>query len=56
LTLQEMLQNLSRVMEENLGGIRVVRAFAAQNHELDKYDAASDAALALAHQRVGIWV
>jgi ATP-binding cassette subfamily B protein len=56
LTLQEMLQNLSRVMEENLGGIRVVRAFAAQQHELDKYDAASDAALALAHQRVDIRV
>jgi len=56
LTLQEMLQNLSRVMEENLGGIRVVRAFAAQDHEMKKYDAASDAALALAHERVGIRV
>ncbi len=56
LTLQEMLQNLSRVMEENLGGIRVVRAFAAQKHELEKYDAASDAALALAHQRVDVRV
>ena len=56
LTLQEMLQNLSRVMEENLGGIRVVRAFAAQAHELKKYDEASDAALALAHKRVDIRV
>ncbi|MDB5541791.1 MAG: multidrug transporter [Devosia sp.] len=56
LTLQEMLQNLSRVMEENLGGIRVVRAFAGQNHELRKYDEASDAALALAHKRVDIRV
>ena len=56
LTLQEMLQNLSRVMEENLGGTRVVRAFAAQEHELAKYDAASDAALELAHERVDIRV
>lgn len=56
LKLQEMLQNLSRVMEENLGGIRVVRAFAGQDHELKKYDEASDAALALAHKRVDIRV
>lgn len=56
LTLQEMLQNLSRVMEENLGGIRVVRAFAGQKHELEKYQHASDAALELAHQRVNIRV
>lgn len=56
LTLQEMLQNLSRVMEENLGGIRVVRAFAGQDHELKKYDEASDAALRLAHKRVDIRV
>ena len=32
---------LTRVMEENLGGIRVVRAFAAQAHELAKFDRAS---------------
>jgi ATP-binding cassette subfamily B protein len=56
LTLQEKLQNLSRVMEENLGGIRVVRAFAAQKHEMDKYDVASDAALKLTHERVNIRV
>lgn len=56
LTLQEMLQNLSRVMEENLGGIRVVRAFAGQKHELAKYQHASDEALRLAHERVNIRV
>jgi ATP-binding cassette subfamily B protein len=56
LTLQEKLQDLSRVMEENLGGIRVVRAFAAQLHEMAKYDVASDAALRLAHDRVDIRV
>jgi ATP-binding cassette subfamily B protein len=56
LDLQERLQVLTRVMEENLGGIRVVRAFSAQEHELDKFDAASRDALTLAHQRVGIRV
>jgi len=56
LTLQEKLQDLSRVMEENLGGIRVVRAFAAQVHEMKKYDVASDAALQLSHDRVNIRV
>ncbi|MBB4144866.1 ABC transporter ATP-binding protein [Rhizobium rhizoryzae] len=56
LDLQERLQVLTRVMEENLGGIRVVRAFAAQDHELAKFDAASRNALELAHQRVGIRV
>jgi ATP-binding cassette subfamily B multidrug efflux pump len=35
---QERMSVLSRVMEENLGGIRVVRAFAAQEHELRKFD------------------
>ncbi|MBJ3786150.1 ABC transporter ATP-binding protein [Devosia sediminis] len=52
MVLQEKLSVLTRVMEENLGGIRVVRAFSGQNHELGKFDAASKAALELAHQRV----
>lgn len=56
LDLQERLSVLTRIMEENLGGIRVVRAFAAQDHELSKFEAASKNALALAHQRVGIRV
>jgi ATP-binding cassette subfamily B protein len=56
LTLQERLSELSRVMEENLGGIRVVRAFAAQNYELGKFDKASAKALELAHKRVDIRV
>jgi len=51
LTLQEKLSVVSRVMDENLGGTRVVRAFAAHRHELDKFDAASADALALAHER-----
>ncbi|RWH94217.1 MAG: ABC transporter ATP-binding protein [Mesorhizobium sp.] len=56
LTLQERLSVLSRVMDENLGGIRVVRAFAAQRHELEKFDRAKQNALDLANQRVGIRV
>jgi len=56
LDLQERLSVLTRVMEENLGGIRVVRAFAAQLHEMGKFDKASKSALSLAHERVGIRV
>ncbi|MFO1142486.1 MAG: ABC transporter ATP-binding protein [Amaricoccus sp.] len=56
LELQERLSVLSRVMEENLGGIRVVRAFAAQAWEMTKFDRASRNALELAHRRVGIRV
>jgi len=56
LDLQERLSVLTRVMEENLGGIRVVRAFAAQAHELEKFEKASQSALELSHDRVGIRV
>ena len=54
--LQDRMSVLSRVMEENLGGIRVVRAFTAGAHELAKFDAASERALELAHERVDIRV
>ena len=56
LALQEKLGVLTRLMEENLGGIRVVRAFAAQPHELAKFDVVSDDALALADHRVDLRV
>ena len=56
LELQERMAALSRVMEENLGGIRVVRAFAAGLHELGKFDRASRHALELAHHRVNLRV
>jgi ATP-binding cassette subfamily B protein len=56
LELQERLTVMSRVMDENLGGIRVVRAFAAQEHELEKFDKASRSALELAHERVDLRV
>jgi ATP-binding cassette subfamily B multidrug efflux pump len=54
--LQDKLSALTRVMEENLGGIRVVRAFSGQKFELDKFEQASKAALELAHERVHVRV
>ncbi|KKC33054.1 ABC transporter ATP-binding protein [Devosia psychrophila] len=56
LVLQKKLSALTRVMEENLGGIRVVRAFSGQDFELAKFDAASKEALDLSHDRVHIRV
>ncbi|WP_306117810.1 MULTISPECIES: ABC transporter ATP-binding protein [unclassified Roseitalea] len=56
LELQERLGVLSRVMEENLAGVRVVRAFAAQHHEMNKFRGASVDALGLAHERVRLRV
>lgn len=52
--LQERLSVLTRVMEENLQGARVVRAFASRIHEMAKFDRAGDAALALSNQRIVI--
>jgi ATP-binding cassette subfamily B multidrug efflux pump len=52
LVLQERLGVLSQVMEESLAGIRVVRAFAASEHEMKKFEVASKSALDLSHQRV----
>ena len=56
LELQERLTVMSRIMEENLGGIRVVRAFAAQDHEMKKFEHTSQHALELAHERVDLRV
>ncbi len=54
--LQDELSRLSLVMEENLGGIRVVRAFAAQAYELARYDKVSNVALNVTHKRVALFV
>lgn len=54
--LQDRMSMLSRVMEENLAGIRVVRAFSAGAHEMEKFDEASASARGLAHERVDIRV
>jgi ATP-binding cassette subfamily B protein len=56
LALQEKLGVLTRVMEENLGGIRVVRAFAAQPYEMAKFDEVSNETLALADRRLDVRV
>jgi ATP-binding cassette subfamily B protein len=56
LDLQERLSVLSRVMEENLAGTRIVRAFTAEAHEMDKFRRASTRALDLAHERVDLRV
>jgi len=54
--LQDELSILTQVMEENLGGIRVVRAFAAQAYELARYDRVSNRALKVAHERIALFV
>ncbi|MGB1008008.1 MAG: ABC transporter ATP-binding protein, partial [Thalassobaculaceae bacterium] len=56
LALQDRMSALTKIMEENLGGIRVVRAFAAQDHEMAKFDRVSAAALETAGQRVRLFV
>lgn len=50
--LQAMMGELTRGMEENLQGVRVVRAFGSQLHEMARFDALSDAALALSNARI----
>ena len=52
--LQERLSGLTKVMDENLSGIRVVRSFASQDHEMKKFDEASNETLILANTQVGI--
>ena len=54
--LQEELGVLTRIMEENLGGIRVVRAFAAQTFEMMRFDVVSSRALAMVHKRIVVFV
>lgn len=50
--LQQKMSVLTRTIEENLQGTRVVRAFAAQNFELAKFDEAADVALKLSNDRI----
>ena len=54
--LQDELSILTQVMEENLSGIRVVRAFAAQAYELVRYDRVSNRALKVTHERIALFV
>ena len=52
LELQERLGVLSRIMDENLSGIRVVRAFAAQDYEMSVFDRSSELTRGVAERRV----
>ena len=54
--LQRRMSILTRVMDENLNGIRVVRAFTSQDYEMDKFDRASRRAMALVRKRIRIRV
>jgi ATP-binding cassette subfamily B protein len=52
LALQQRMGVLGQIMDENLGGIRVVRAFSAEPYEIGKYDGAADEALVIADERI----
>ena len=49
---QELMSHLTLVMEENLQGVRVVRAFAAERFELAKFDAAARDILEIQNRRI----
>jgi len=52
--LQERMSVLTRVMEENLGGTRVVRAFSAQKYEMKKFDEWQQRCLDVSLQRADV--
>jgi len=52
LSLQERMAILGQIMDENLTGIRVVRAFGAEPYEIEKYDVASEDAMVTARERI----
>ena len=53
---QDRMAVLGRIMDENLTGIRVVRAFGAERFELDKYDRSAAEALGLSSRRINVRV
>jgi ATP-binding cassette subfamily B multidrug efflux pump len=52
--LQEKMALLTRTMEENLQGARVVRSFAAERHEIGLFDTDASAALRIARFRISV--
>ena len=56
LIIQEKLSMLTKVMDENLNGIRVVRAFCSQSYEMDKFDRSSLEALRLFDKQISMRV
>ena len=53
---QDRMAVLGRIMDENLTGIRVVRAFGAERFEIDKYDRSAAEALKLSSRRINVRV
>jgi ATP-binding cassette subfamily B protein len=54
LQVQRLMSRLTLTMEENLQGIRVVRAFAGKDFEMAKFDQAAEAALIYSYKRIGL--
>lgn len=52
LRLQQLMSDMTLGMEENLQGVRVVRAFASQRHELRRFDQVSAQALEVSDRRI----
>lgn len=52
LKVQQLQSILTLTMEENLQGIRVVRAFAGRRHEMEKFDAAAEEVLKYSYKRI----
>jgi ATP-binding cassette subfamily B protein len=52
--MQQLMGQLTLTMEENLQGIRVVRAFAAKPFEMMKFDKAAGDALRLSFERINL--
>jgi len=50
--LQELMSDMTLRMEENLQGVRVVRAFSSQAYEQSQFDKVSDDALEVSKQRI----
>jgi len=49
---QQLMSVLTLTMEENLQGVRVVRAFAARDFEMAKFDRAANETLAYSYKRI----
>ena len=49
--LQQQLGDLTGLLEQNLRGVRLVKAFAQEHHEVQRFDAGNDAWFALAAQQ-----
>ena len=51
---QEEMARLTKIMDENLKGIRVVRSFSSEPYEMEKYDVSSTEAFNRAFRLVGV--